>query len=346
MTMTPEQLVHQAKRFATRAPSRSDDSSFDRLNSFIEGVENGTIYAVEWPWPCVHQLTQALIPGTITAMCGDPGAGKTYLLLDCLRYWISQKVDASIFFLEKNREFYDRRLLAQQEGRSCFTEFKWIQKHPSEYRESLHKHRKDLDTIGAHITTTETFQKPLTPRNLHGWVRDELLSGKRVLAIDPITANDSGAEPWNEDKWFMKETQKLLGQHGGSLILVTHPVKSSTTKPSGHSMAGGAAYFRLADTSLWVVRMKERKRFEVLNSAGTTSVNTENVIEIHKARDSRGTGQRIAMGFGDGLHFSEYGVIVSESKLDPGESQATAYVADPFAPKPRADTGFDPLEDL
>jgi len=38
--------------------------------SYIEGMIDGSISAIEWPWPLLHKFSQALLPGTVTILCG------------------------------------------------------------------------------------------------------------------------------------------------------------------------------------------------------------------------------------------------------------------------------------
>ena len=92
------------------------------LRSPVHAVAAGEIYPVPLPWRTLGDLTHALLPGTVVVLAGDPGAGKTFFILGLLRYWTEHGHDAVAFFLEKNKTFYLRRLLAQERpGRSILT---------------------------------------------------------------------------------------------------------------------------------------------------------------------------------------------------------------------------------
>jgi KaiC/GvpD/RAD55 family RecA-like ATPase len=330
---TPDQLVRDARARAARPPvNGTAHAPSSELMGFLEGVSSGAISAIPWPWQKLHELTRALMPGTVTTVCGDPGVGKTYFALDCIRFWTEKGVDSAAFFVEKDRKFYLRRILAQQEGDSRYNDPAWLRAHDAEWRAAMTRHKTWIDALGERITVEGTG-KPACLRSLKKWVEVELAAGRRILLIDPITAADPGSDrPWEADRDFMIETQKLLTRYGASLILVTHPRKGNVTKKTGHDVAGGAAYFRFADTSLWIERFKQHKRFDVWSIHGPTVCDTDIVIQIHKARESKGTGRDLAMTFGDGLHFAEAGVILRESQERPNLVQLGESVPDPFPP--------------
>jgi hypothetical protein len=86
------------------------------LETYLAGVIQGKIYNVPFPWNAITSATQALQPGSFCLLGGDPGVGKTFFILQCLRYWHGNGVNPAVFFAEKNTVFYMRRLLAQLTG--------------------------------------------------------------------------------------------------------------------------------------------------------------------------------------------------------------------------------------
>lgn len=329
-TYTPEQLLALARtRTASRPTNGNSGKPSTRLAAFIDGVTSGQINSVPLPWPKLHALTLSLMPGAMTVLCGDPGAGKTYLLLDCLRYWTQQGIESAVYFLEENENFYLRRLLAQEEGKSDLTRLDFWQQNPPVVNAAMKRHEKAIDELGSRITVAGNL-KQMELGRLTVWLEEQLKNGKRIVAIDPITAAYAGADRWLADDAFVMETKQMVTRYGASLLLVTHPRKGNVQKKSGHDMGGGAAYFRFSSTSLWLNKLKRPKRFDVWGQYGAGTVETDTVIEVHKARESKGTGQEVAMKFGDGLHYSELGVITGESD-DQTLTGEDRHTPDPFA---------------
>lgn len=288
----------------------------DELAEFMEGVIAGRIYNVPFPWPAITEGTQALMPGSFCLLGGDPGVGKTFFLLQCLRDWHAKKHRPAVFFAEKDRKFYLRRLIAQLTGNGNFVRLAWVKEHPAEWRAAYAAHKDYLDEIGGTIWTKPAGK--LTLDNMLGWMRDRAKAGHRIIMVDPITAVDPGAERWSKESDFVQACQDLMNEYGLSLLLTTHPKQSSgkaggTT--SGHDAAGGAAYFRFVDTMIWMTRAKQAKRVEVNHPIGGTQyVKTAVFVRLLKTRDGIGAGWELAYGFGSKLAFEEHGVVVKEVK--------------------------------
>jgi hypothetical protein len=288
----------------------------DELAEFMEGVIAGRIYNVPFPWPAITEGTQALMPGSFCLLGGDPGVGKTFFILQCLRDWHANGHRPAVFFAEKDRKFYMRRLIAQLTKNGNFVKLEWIKSHPEEARAAYREHKQYLDDLGSMIWTKPAGK--LTLDQMLGWMRDRAKDGHRVIIVDPITAVDPGAERWSKESDFVQACQDLMNEYGLSLILTTHPKQSSgkaggTT--SGHDAAGGAAYFRFVDTMIWVTRAKQAKRVEVNHPIGGTQyVKTAVFVRLLKTRDGIGAGWELAYGFGSTLAFEEHGVVVKEVK--------------------------------
>jgi KaiC/GvpD/RAD55 family RecA-like ATPase len=279
---------------------------------------SGKIVAVPLPWPTLDVLTQALLPGSVTVVCGDPGAGKTFFVLDCMRAWTGAGHDSAVFFLEKDRKFYTHRLLAQLEGDPRYLDLApkgWVRGNPAEVSGAMLRNRAVLDDLGGRMTLEGMGQRA-TLQRIYAWIREELQGGRRLLVVDPITGAHVAGDRWTADDGFMVETQKLLNQYGASLVLVTHPRKGNVATKSGHDMAAGAAYFRFSDTTLWIVKYATPKCLTVASPHGQAAFDASTVIQIHKARMGRGTGQEVAFSFGSGLHYREHGLVIGDAKDD------------------------------
>ncbi|MHC4206331.1 MAG: hypothetical protein ACYSTT_16895, partial [Planctomycetota bacterium] len=49
------------------------------VSELIEDTISGRREAIRWPWSCVGGLTKALLPGTVTIICGNVGASKSFM---------------------------------------------------------------------------------------------------------------------------------------------------------------------------------------------------------------------------------------------------------------------------
>lgn len=317
---TPEQLINLAKQQKASRPAGGDYDPAVELSEYIEDVTSGRIYAVALPWRDLDRLTNALMPGAFVVVCGDPGVGKTYFLLDCLRHWTANNVDASIYFLEEDRKFYLRRILAQEEGKSEYTRIAWWKENADATREAAARHADTIRELGARITVAESL-KQLALGTLTAWLEEELKNGRRVCVIDPITAAYAGADRWLADDDFVMRTKALVSRYDASLIVVTHPknLRNATGHRSGHDMANGTAYFRFSSAAIWLNRTRGKKRYNISTAWGPSTVDTDLTIQIHKAREGALNNAEIAFKFGDGLRFTEAGIITGESDESPDD---------------------------
>jgi hypothetical protein len=292
------------------------------LRDYLRDVVDKRVVDARLPWPLLSKLSCAMLPGSVTTLCGDPGVGKTFWTLECLRYWHGNGHDPAAYFIEKNRRFYSMRLLAQLEGRGCFVDHDWIAANGDEVDAALDRHGDYIAELGRCIHSSETGR--VTLPDLLAWIRQMASAGKRVLIVDPITAVNAGRERWVADDDFMVEASRICIAHGASLVLITHPKGGSSARKSGHDVGGGAAYFRFCDTLVWVKRLKKPKRVRVrcISPVGVreTIEKCGLTFDMHKTRDGKGAGIELAYSFGDGLHFAEHGIIVGECAEAEGEA--------------------------
>jgi hypothetical protein len=321
----------------------------EELRLYMRDVIEGRIFNVPFPWPAVTAATQALQPGSFTLIGGDPGVGKTLTLLQCLQEWRT-KYNPAAFFVEKNRLFYTRRLIAQLTGNAHFLNVGWVHDNPAAWDAAFAEHASAIDSISPHLWT-----KPRGKLSLDlvlGWIRDRAKDGHRVIIVDPITAVDPGAERWTKENDFVQAAQEIIGDAGVSLLLSTHPKQASgrtggTT--SGHDAAGGAAYFRFVDTMIWWTRAKQPRKVMVNHPIGGQMLASASIFgRLLKTREGYGAGWEIAYGFRD-LKYTEYGVVVKDVK-DKAEDLPGDDMVDPYPPSrpvvsaPRAHQSLD-LED-
>ena len=280
------------------------------LNSLFEDMIAGKWKAIDWPWPTISKMTQSLLPGTVTCICGDPGCGKSFWLLEAIWQWCEKNIKVAVYELEDDRRHHLQRALAQLSGASDLTVANWVYENPDAARGFLEKHRQEIDTLGKCIW--EAPEHPPRLEELSEWVFARAVSGCRIIAIDPITAAAATDKPWIGDLQFVMKAKSVARKYGCSIILVTHPRMGKNKNPLD-ALAGGASYPRFAQTVLWIDRHTDRLSV-TLKKAGhldfKSSVNRS--VRINKARNGVGTGAQIGYNFeGSSLRFAEQGIIIA-----------------------------------
>ena len=296
----------------TTPPKHKNASS--ELAEFLSGVANGQIFNVPFgpAFENLTNLTQALLPGSIMTICGEPGIGKTYLILQMLRYWHSIGMDAVVYFVEEDRRFHIHRLLAQLEQRPDYIELKWLKANLNLWQDAMTRHSEVLDDLGRSIWSETASRIDLV--SMAGWIKSQASAGKRVLVVDPITAVSAGSNRWVADEDFMIGVKKTLVAHGASLILMTHGTKSNRQgPPSANDTAGGAAYNRFASCNITLYKSKKPRKCRIKTKMGGEFTGNYGMFAaIHKTRNGRGSGLEVALSFGKELEFTEQGVVMED----------------------------------
>ncbi len=302
------------RRFEQRARSvvPPEPGASSILAERLRGVVDGKIYNVPMPWPLLTGLTQMLLPGSIACICGEPGAAKTFLVLQCLRFWQDHGHASAAFFIESDRTYHLHRLLAQLETSFLLIDYEWIKNHGTEVSAAMDRHREALDRLGNLIHSAP--ESLLGLDNLLAWVCEQCNEGKRVLVVDPITAVNPGPRPWDSEREFVFKAKKALNKFGASMILITHPGKGRSVTKSRHDQASSTAYHRFTDTNLWLRCEKEAEDVKLETLHGPCEMRLRRFIKLNKTRDGKGAGQEIGYRFGDGLEFSEQGIIAGASE--------------------------------
>lgn len=289
----------------------------------IDSITRGEYKAIGWPWRLLGEATQALVPGSITLVAGDPGATKSFLLLWAAAWWHEQGVHVELFELEKDRAFHLQRLLAQRAEQSLLTDLTWIPENAALVSQISAEHQPFIDSFGRHLTDGTNLD--LSIKGLINWIGNVCQQGARIVIVDPITLADAGRDRWVEDATFMREAGRIATEYGASLIVVTHPPKGAGGKASLDHLAGGTAYVRAADTVLWLDRYDEAKAVplklachldrgiqSLMPIATTGMINRR--MHILKARNGRGAGWRLGYFFDGGtLRFEERGILTKEN---------------------------------
>lgn len=280
----------------------------DPLRKRLDAIRAGKLRSVGWPWASVTFWSKALLPGTVTSICGDPGAGKSYLGLESFAYWHERGVRAACHMLEDGQDFHLNRLLAILEENGDHADIDWQGKHPDDVEAAYARHRARLDAMAPYIDAADDG---VTYDYLLKWMQRRAAQGCRVLLIDPITAADVDPQrPWVEDRRFIMTAKAVAREYGLSVVLMTHPRTSKGgTKATLHDMAGGAAFRQFTHCVMWLERHDEPKKVIVSGPVGDFNASINRTLKLSKTRNGRGAGMSIGFNFDHRLRFAEQGVI-------------------------------------
>lgn len=281
----------------------------------IGEIASGRYAAAPWKWDTMSRLTQSLLPGSVTLLCGDPGAGKTFFVMDAALGWLELGVPFALFELEEDRNYYLQRALAILEGNGDLTDMRWVKANAGKARDAAAKHAATLDALGRCIYDSPRKRVPLM--SLADWYAS-VADKARVVVIDPVTAASTTDKRWVEDGNFMERVKSIALDTGTSLVLVTHPkVGRRPGAPTLDDLAGGADYPRFSQT---VLVLANRKGDEEVACAKYTPMGTitsrvaiNRILHLRKTRNGRGSGADIGYTFDPKtLGFTEHGVLTDD----------------------------------
>lgn len=276
----------------------------------------GRRFAVPLPWAMLGRATRALIPGTVTILCGSPGATKSLAILQALGEWRQARHAAAVMELEDGQTYHLRRYLAQLSGNANLTVDEWARHHPDEARAAYATHRAALDALAGCIDAPGDGEAP-TARYLLTWLKRRLDGGARVVVIDPVSLMAGRAQtPWLADEELLHGAKRLVEEHHASLLLVTHQrrlgggVKAPVTLDD---VAGGSCFVRASQTVIYL-RSHELRTGEVEGATGIRDARWNRTAAVLKARNGPGEHETFALWFEPKtLTLTELGKIVREN---------------------------------
>lgn len=279
------------------------------VRDVLEQVIKGEYESLPWPWPTLDSLTNALLPGKVTILCGTPGSGKSFFLLQALSYWVKSGIRCACWELEDSKELHLWRVLAQEAQCSSIISPEWIRENPDATREMLASHADFLNEIAASFY--DATMESVKLETISDWIQKQAEAGQEIICVDPVSVAEKTAKPWEDDQKFMNRVKRIARESGARVILVTHP-KDGAKVFDLDDLAGGQAYKRLSHTVLWLVRHKKTKKstvcidgFNLEDMGHTISVN------LAKVRNGPGNGREIAMRWDSGsLTFEEIGEVL------------------------------------
>lgn len=283
------------------------------LQRIIRDTIDGKRRNEPWQWVILTRETRALLPGTITLLCGTPGATKSLMLLQTAIFWHEQGIKTAIYELEENKAFHEYRALAIKVGDSRVLDDSWVRQNAKQMLEIEASYRSWIQRFGDEVIC-EAPDKDLSFREVTRWVKAKAESGHRIICIDPITAIDVTDAQWAADQKFMRDLRNITSQHQCSVILVTHPKKGSSASIMD-DMAGGAAFQRFSQCVLWLEHHPTPVQSLVNTGMGLFSEEHNRTMRVLKARNAKGGGMGIAMNFDpETLQIRELGAIIDPAK--------------------------------
>jgi len=279
------------------------------VSDYIEGMIDGSIRAIEWPWELLHRFSQALLPGTITVLCGPPGSSKSLLLMEALAGWLDMNIKVALYVLEENKEFHLLRALAQISGITRLTEPEWVRHNADKARTAMSQHKGYLDVLGQHLYAQP--QKQTSLNEISSWMREQFDAGCRIVVVDPISAAARGKDIWTADEEFVLNTKKLVDEYKSSVIFVTHPNKQDST-PYLNNIRGGAAWQQFVQNVFWLEKMQGTKFVQLTD--GSTMVKANRLMHILKARNAKEMNTGVIAYLMKDMKFIECGEFESYEK--------------------------------
>lgn len=281
----------------------------------LRDMRDGRWVPAPLPWRQLHALTRALLPGTLTLLCGAPGSSKSLMTLDMCRHWLSEMTPFSLYALEEDATFHLHRALAQHTERAELLNERAL--NDDLIAEAV-RNKNFMDQLAGHIF--EAPRQTPTLEELAKWVRSRAEHGDRVIVIDPLSVAQPEQKQWIADQMFIMNLKSTLRDYPVSVVLIMHP-KKGPSEIDLDSLSGGAAYQRLAQTVLWLEHTKDLiGKFR--GRAAEVECHYNRLVHVLKARNALGQGAIVGYEFSkNSLRFTECGVLVQRKvKTDQGES--------------------------
>jgi len=288
------------------------------LKSHVLEIVAGRYKAVPLPFKITGKLTKALLPQTISVICADPGAGKSFWLMQCLVHWHDQGIKCACLMIEHRREWHMMRALAIKSGVVSMLETEWIEENPEEATLIQEKYSDFQDEFGPCIHAIQRNRMNL--ESVAEWVEQRAMAGCRVIIVDPVTLVPHTTRNWaDEDQKFVTTVKDIAEKFEISILFSTHPRKGTKGSSFMEDIANGAAYSRATQCVMWLKHFSPaidaHVRVDSLFGGKTEIMQTDRVLSILKASNSRGAGLSVAFNFaGNDLRFNELGIVMKQIK--------------------------------
>lgn len=316
------------KRLATQLLIETAEKISASTNFFkrIDAIASGQYKNIEFPWPILTNLTRALLPGTVTLICGSPGATKSFFLDAMLIHFHENGIKYCAYKLEEDLPFHLNRIFAMKSGCSLYLDTNWMKLYADEVKSAAGRLRPFLDDIGKRITCAPA--EGISLEEVTKWVEIKAREGFRVIAIDPITAANVKGQQWEADQQFVMRAKGVCRDYGVSLLLITHPKQRKIVGDAEmNDMAGGACYQRFSQCIIWIDNHYEEKSVQIVKDREEFSCFINRTMSLKKTRNGIGAGAKIGFVFDNNrLSFEEKGIIKGKNRTAPTEQPDDKYV--------------------
>jgi replicative DNA helicase len=311
--LSGKQLGAVARELSELATERGSiqKSSLESLANEIEDEIAGKRRAIRFPtWP-ILSTTQALLPGTLTILCGSPGVSKSFFSVEPLWRWAEGGEQVAALELESGANYHLRRIHAQMAGNGRLTQADWCKANADQVRALIADYADRLHALKPVVQSPNDNDRP-TCDYLTNWIRARCIEGCRVLVIDPITMMETGERGFNDHQRFVSEAKSIIKRYGASLILVTHPKRGmpgNPILPCLENLPNSSAYERFSDTIFWLEYVEPSVETFVDVTGISTDKQVNRYLHCLKVRLSKNPG-RIAFFFdATSLRHVECGVL-------------------------------------
>ena len=290
---TVRSRVETLKHNAVLTEAGTLDGVFQQVEDEIEGRR----FNIEFN-NCFYLNKKLLfMPGTVTVLCGSPGASKSFFVLEAVWRWYFQGISCSCLMIEKGADYHRRRAVAQMAGKADLQNYQWCKQHPDEARDLMAQYQPTLDKFHeARLIQAPMVGQRLTREFLMRWLEAEVAAGRLIVVIDPISKLMGGSERNFEQEEMIDSMQQIARASGLRILMVTHPragKPGQAVTPHLDNMQGSKAFERFTDGALWLQYHKQDNA-TVSIPTGRADVKFNRTMHCLKVRDAAGTGDRIA----------------------------------------------------
>ena len=280
------------------------------LKQELSDAVSGIRFNLSTPWPAFDSQINGLIPSGVLLIGGDPGSTKSLALLQCVRHWTRVRTAAACLLLENTVSLALRRALAQICGDSNVTIDAWCKDNSEKLAEYQKASDEELHALDGVIETLPDGTEPTTD-NMLAWIDRRLNADARIICIDPITALQTGPQPWADHSRFIWESKRMIEKAKASLLLITHPAGQHYGRALNlDSMSGGKSYTRFSQSVIYLAAIKPDIK-KIGTELGTIMENVNRTFNVWKANNGRAPKNcKIALWFDwHSLTLKELGMI-------------------------------------
>lgn len=291
----------------------SSTGASDGVRQLIEDTISGKRESLGWPWNHVNRLTQALLPGKVTVICGAINAGKSLWILEAAAMWVAMGRKVALYELEDTKTDHLYRRLAQLVGDSMVSSAEWVRANGDKARAMYREHQEELDRLGTRMWTAPGIAPSLP--EMAKWVEERVAEGCELIIVDPITACGAGQARFVDDSAFLARVKAAVEPTDSRLILMTHPRMGGVKRADLDSMAGGLAFARFSHTVMWLQAHDPPAAVRVQDGAITQVMKCNRSVKLCKTRNAKGEG--LVLGFTldkSTLCFQVHGVIQKDGE--------------------------------